>query len=96
MCFFIYIRYYWNQCSRKCQCELFLLKTPVINHMDARRSSQWVSPDDGDIRRRNICQEVIVVNKSVLVGDFVNMELFIYTYNYSKQGTGFVVTFHCC
>jgi hypothetical protein len=40
-----------------------LLKTPVIKHMDVQRSSQWVSSDDGDIRRRNICKEVIVVNK---------------------------------
>jgi hypothetical protein len=39
------------------------LKTSVINHTDVQRSSQWVSADDGDIRRRNICREVIVVNK---------------------------------
>jgi hypothetical protein len=39
-----------------------LLKTPVINHTDVQRSSQWVSPDDGDIRRRNICREVTVAN----------------------------------
>jgi hypothetical protein len=28
--------------------------------------------NDGDIRRRNMCREVIVVNKSALVGDFVH------------------------
>jgi hypothetical protein len=43
-----------------------LLKTPVINHTDVQRSSQWVSPDDGDIRRRNICREVIVFNKKCI------------------------------
>jgi hypothetical protein len=43
-----------------------LLKTPVINHMDIVRSSPWVPPDDSDIRRRNICQEVIVVNKKCI------------------------------
>jgi hypothetical protein len=35
---------------------------PIINHMDVQCSSQSVSPDDGNIRRRNICREVMVVN----------------------------------
>jgi hypothetical protein len=42
-----------------------LLKTAVINYMDVQCSSQWVSLDDGYIRRRNICREIIVVNKKV-------------------------------
>jgi hypothetical protein len=32
-----------------------------------------MSPDDGDIRRRNVCLEVIIVNKIALVGDFVHI-----------------------
>jgi hypothetical protein len=43
-----------------------LLKTSVINHMDVQCYSQWVSPDGGDIRRRNICWEVMVVNKKYI------------------------------
>jgi hypothetical protein len=29
-----------------------------------------MSLDDDDIRRRNVCREVIIVNKSALVSDF--------------------------
>jgi hypothetical protein len=31
-------------------------------------------PADGDIRRRNVCREVIIVNKCALVGDFVHIQ----------------------
>jgi hypothetical protein len=30
-------------------------------------SSQWMSPDDGDIRRRNMCRDIIMVSKGALV-----------------------------
>jgi hypothetical protein len=59
----IYVCYYWNQCSRKCQCEFPSTGLPLINHMDVQCSSQWMSPAGGDIRRRNVCQDIIVVNK---------------------------------
>jgi hypothetical protein len=38
-----------------------------------------MSPNDSDIRRRNVCREVIIVNKSALVGDFVHNERTLYT-----------------
>jgi hypothetical protein len=60
-----------------------LLRTSVINHMAVQCSSQWMSPDDGDIRRRNICREIIIVNKSALVGEFAHI-LKMYSENSTK------------
>jgi hypothetical protein len=32
-----------------------------------------MSPGDGDIRRRNVRRDIIIVNKSALVGEFIHI-----------------------